>query len=116
MTNETKAAQPQAAIQASAVAWIVFAEHEGAMVPQYPACLEQAEAVRHARLYGQTKTEVVPLYRHLAPTIQVQPLTDADIKRMSDQIDWKKAIWNYTAETEFARMIERHLSGQTGGA
>lgn len=45
------------------IAWIVFAESEGKMVPQYPAMFSQDEAKRHAGMYGQTKTEVVPLYR-----------------------------------------------------
>lgn len=44
------------------IAWVVFAEHEGAMVAQYPATFEQEKADSYAGLYGQTKTEVRALY------------------------------------------------------
>ena len=49
------------------IAWIVFAEHEGQMIPQYPAASSESEAKIHAGLYGQTLTEVRALYTRPAP-------------------------------------------------
>lgn len=49
------------------VAWIVFAEYEGRMVPQYPATLSREQADDHASMYGQTKVEVHALYTSPTP-------------------------------------------------
>ena len=68
-----------------AVAWIVFAEHEGKMIPQYPAVLSEVEADRHASMYGQTKTEVRPLFDTAplsAPAGSGQALTDEQIESL----------------------------------
>lgn len=58
-----------AAFEAQAVAWIIYAELDGEMVPQHPASSQRSFAERDARMYGQTRTEVRPLYL-AAPSAQ----------------------------------------------
>lgn len=62
------AAQP---VVPDPVAWLVYAEDHNGMVPQFPAYQVKLQADRYAAMYGQTPTEVRPLYA--APHIEAQP-------------------------------------------
>lgn len=80
-------AQPEA--KGEAVAWIVFAEHEGAMIPQYPATFSQEEADWHAAMYGQTKTEVRALGVLAAP-VPAAPADKGELPPLPEalEISW----------------------------
>jgi len=87
--SQSTDAAPDRAPTAEPVAWIVFAEHEGKMTPQYPATLSQEEAERHAKMYGQTPTEVRALGIITAP--DRAPSIDNPI--LAKQVDdWRKEV------------------------
>lgn len=50
-----------------------------------------------------------------APAASPAVLTDADIKHIVESIHWSFVDYSYDAQIEFARAIERHITGQTGG-
>ncbi len=84
------------------VAYLVFAEDHNGMVPQHPAYSTHLQATRCASMFGQTPTEIRPLYDNAAPAAANGALPD-------EQINWHaKNIYGTAAtaqEIEFAKAI-----------
>ena len=49
------------------VAWVVLADIDGRMVPQYPPRCDRESAEQDALMFKKTKTAVMPLYLHPPP-------------------------------------------------
>ena len=63
-------------VELEPVAWCVFAEDKGVMVAQHPAYAVKLHAERCAAMFGQTATEVRPLYA--APAIAAPTEVERD--------------------------------------
>lgn len=100
------------------VAWIVYAEYEGVMTPQYPAVLSKDQAEQHAKMYiSNARAEVRPLYTQ--PTLAATQAADA---KMVDMILRDVAELEYTGleddtmevtPADLRLIIERHMSPTT---
>lgn len=106
------AAQP--VVQQEPVAWLVYAEDNNGMVPQFPAYQVKQEALRYAATFGQTRTEIWPIYA--APSLEAQPAGEVVIMpqrltpRMKQVLKEVAPKWN--AESIYANLYDAAAMAQ----
>lgn len=86
-------APKQEAPEQKPVAWLVYAEDHNGMVPQHPAYATHLHATRCASMFGQTPTEVRPLYDHAAPVAANGALPDLPPGTNADEYCWDLPVW-----------------------
>jgi hypothetical protein len=76
------------------VAWLVYAEDHNGMNPQFPAYEAKLQAVRYASMFGQTPTDVRPLY---AAPLTAAPVTAAAMSQVFKGADGLKKLAEHNA-------------------
>lgn len=91
------------------VAWLVYAEDHNGMAPQHPAYATHLHATRCASMFGQTPTEVRPLYDHATPAAANGAMTD---ERAAFEA-WSESKWKYDLHPAREGTADTYMEGET---